>query len=94
MWAVPPYADGDVRVIVCGPDDLLARMTALTMIRTWHGEPEVVPGPELKGVDFVVALPGGMGERIVERARQAGVRIIEVVDANPHPGNEPRPAAR
>lgn len=65
----------------------------LALLERWNGPLELVPGRELRGVDLVLALPGGNGEAEAKRARQAGVRVAEVADAGPHQRDGRKPPA-
>jgi hypothetical protein len=54
----------------------------LASLETWHGPLHVVTGRSLAGVDLVVASGDGTeATNLVARARRAGVRVVEVVDA-------------
>lgn len=56
-----------------------AEASAVAMLERWHGGPiTVIGGNDLKGADYLLALPGG-NEDLIARARRAGVRIVEVV---------------
>ena len=55
-----------------------AERTVIEALARWHGPVTVVAGQSLEGVDFVLALPGG-NDGLTERARRAGVRVVEVV---------------
>ena len=66
-----------IRVLVVGEGDPEPHLHRLAL---WNGGVERMPGRDLKGIDLVLALPGGNGETEAERARRSGVRVAEVVD--------------
>lgn len=63
-------------VLVVGEGDAEPHLARL---ERWNGRIELAVGRELRGVDLVLALPGGNGEAEAERARRSGVRVAEAI---------------
>lgn len=75
--ALQPLLSLVTRIIVTGDGALPLHVHQ--SLWAWHGPLERVQGPDLTGVDLVVALPGDTEADVVLRARRAGVRVVEVV---------------
>lgn len=69
-----------MNVLIVGGPAPEAEADALDRLARWNGNLVTSRDPErLKRADLVLVLPGGNGEAQAQRAREAGVRVAEVV---------------